>query len=81
MEIDNNSIGSSDSGEYARFERITLSSENLYESENKRLSERRSAVKPFVPRKTSINDNMFNDYNEVEIKHNRCLYKLFCCFK
>jgi len=81
MEIDDNSIGSSDSGEYARFERITLNSESSRELENKRLSERRSAVKPFVPRKTTITDNMFDDYNEVEIKHNNCLYKLFCCFK
>ncbi len=80
MEIDNDSIGSSDSGEYAKFERITLSSENLYESENKRLSERRSAVKPFVPRKTSINETILQE-DEVKIKHKNWFNKLFCCFK
>jgi hypothetical protein len=75
MEIDNNSTSSNDSGEYARFERITLSSE----PDNKRLSERRSAVKPFVPRKRTINDNILED-NEVRVKHKNCFYKLFCCF-
>ena len=79
MEIDNNSIGSSDSGEYAKFERITLSSEGLHESENKRLSDRRPALKPYVPRKTSINKNI-SEQDEVKIKHKNWFNKLFCCF-